>query len=91
MALQISVYASFEKQCVRKPRMLQEKVWKQVEMLRDDPTYPSLRVKKIRGTKLGKVWEASIDMTHRITFEYSADGTSIILRNCNGHEVLRQP
>ena len=89
MPLQVSFYPSFEKRCARKPPELQEKLWKQVEILRDNPGYPSLRVKKVRGA--GEIWEASIDMAHRMTFEYSADGSGIILRNCNGHEILRRP
>lgn len=57
-----------------------------------DSAYPSLRVKRVRGVKAGEeIWEASVDMSRRITFEYGDGGSTIIFRNCNGHEMLRQP
>jgi mRNA-degrading endonuclease YafQ of YafQ-DinJ toxin-antitoxin module len=77
----------FERAYRRKPEDLRQALKETVVRLKADPSYPSLRVKKIRGIK--DVWEASIDMKHRMTFEYSPDG--IILRNCNGHEALARP
>ena len=68
---------------------LQQAVIGAIELLKTDPSYPSLRVKKVRGIRSNDIWEASVAMKHRITFEYSTDG--IILRNCNGHEVFTQP
>ena len=91
MALAISHWRSFEKRSKRKSTVLQEKLWRQIELLRVDPQYPSLRVKKVRGVASDNIWEASIDMDHRLTFEYSDDGLTIILRNCNGHEVFNNP
>ena len=71
----------------RKTVDLQQAVTETIVQLKTDPSYPSLRVKKVRG--VNDVWEASIDMKHRMTFEYSSD--CIILRNCNGHEALARP
>lgn len=50
-------------------------------------THPSLRVKKIKGT--GYIWEASIDMNHRITFEKVQGG--IKLRVIGKHTILEKP
>lgn len=50
-------------------------------------THPSLRVKKIKGT--GYIWEASIDMDHRFTFEKIKGG--IRLRVIGKHKVLEKP
>jgi hypothetical protein len=50
-------------------------------------THPSLRVKRIRGTD--GIWEASIDMAHRFTFEKIEGG--IRLRVVGPHEVLNNP
>ena len=91
MSLDVSQYNSFKKRSERKTAALQKKMWEQIERLCDDPQYPSLRVKKVRGTGRAEIWEASIDMAHRITFEYNVDCSGIILRNCNGHEVFDQP
>ena len=77
----------FERAFKRKPADLRQALAEAIERLQADPSYPSLRVKKVRG--ISDVWEASIDMKHRLTFEYGPDG--IILRNCNGHEALARP
>jgi len=49
--------------------------------------HPSLRVKRIKGTD--GIWEASIDMAHKFTFEKIQDG--IRLRVIGRHEVLGNP
>ncbi len=48
---------------------------------------PSLRVKRIRGTK--RIWEASIDMDYRFTFEMIDGG--ILLRVIGKRAILSQP
>ena len=50
-------------------------------------THPSLRVKKIKGTD--GIWEASIDMDHRFTFEKIEGG--LRLRVVGAHKVLGKP
>ena len=86
--MQLSYTTSFDRNSQRKPRDLQKKLWEKVALLQENPQYPSLRTKRVRGTS--NIWEASVDMAHRITFEYTRD-RGIILRNCNGHEVLDRP
>ena len=49
--------------------------------------HPSLRIKRIKGTD--RIWEASIDMDHRFTFEKIEGG--ILLRVIGGHDVLQHP
>jgi uncharacterized coiled-coil DUF342 family protein len=49
--------------------------------------HPSLRIKKIKGTR--HIWEASIDMKHRFTFEKIKNG--IKLRVIGKHDILDQP
>lgn len=50
-------------------------------------THPSLRIKKIKGTEY--IWEASIDMNHRFTFEKIKNG--IKLRVIGKHNILDKP
>ncbi len=50
-------------------------------------THPSLRIKKIKGTK--NIWEASIDMSYRFSFEKIEDG--IRLRVIGKHDVFDKP
>ncbi len=78
----------FERAYKHKPDDLQQAVTETIVRLQTNRSHPSLRAKKVRGIK--DVWEASINMKHRMTFEYDADG-DIILRNCNGHEIFAQP
>lgn len=49
--------------------------------------HPSLRVKRIKGTE--GIWEASIDMAHRFTFEKIEGG--LRLRVIGRHAVLDNP
>ncbi len=49
--------------------------------------HPSLRIKKIKGTY--HIWEASIDMNHRFTFEKIENG--IRLRVIGKHNILDRP
>ena len=61
---------------------------KAIENLITNIKYPSLRVKKIKGTN--KIWEARAGRSLRMTFEIDAD--ILILRNIGHHdETLKQP
>jgi mRNA interferase RelE/StbE len=61
---------------------------KAIENLITNIKYPSLRVKKIKGT--GKIWEARVGRSLRMTFEIRAD--IVTLRNIGHHdETLKQP
>lgn len=50
-------------------------------------THPSLRIKKIKGAP--GIWEATIDMNHRFTFE-KLEG-AIRLRVIGKHDVIDRP
>ena len=50
---------------------------KKLDLLVDNPKHPSLRTKKIKGTK--DIFEASINMDIMITWEFYED--DILLRN----------
>ncbi len=61
---------------------------KAIEKLAADIDYPSLRVKKIKGT--GRIWEARVSRSIRMTFEIEND--TIVLRNIGHHDqALKQP
>ena len=55
------------------------------------PFQPSLRTKRIEGTK--SIFEASANMDIRISWEYSQTAEqTLILRNCGHHDdLLRNP
>ena len=55
------------------------------------PFHPSLRTKSIQGTKA--VFEASVNMDIRISWEYHSEvENTLLLRNCGHHdELLNKP
>lgn len=52
-----------------------------------DLRYPSLFVKKMKGTE--NIWEARVSDSLRITF--SLEGSEIYLRTTGHHDVLKNP
>jgi hypothetical protein len=57
-------------------------------LLEQNPGHPSLRIKKVAGT--AGIWEASITMKYRVTFEMHRD--RIVLRVIGEHDdALRRP
>jgi mRNA-degrading endonuclease YafQ of YafQ-DinJ toxin-antitoxin module len=60
-----------------------------LELLIENPQHPSLRTKKIQGAE--GIFEASITMAVRLTFQYMEDG-AILLRNIGEHDkTLKNP
>ena len=61
---------------------------KAIEMLVRDFRYPSLRMKRIRGT--AHIWEARVSRGYRMTFQIQGD--MIVLRNIGEHDAtLKNP
>jgi mRNA interferase RelE/StbE len=78
----------FKKTYQKLPKTLQDQVDKKLLLLEENPRHPSLRIKKIVGTP--DIWEASITMKYRITFQISKG--VIILRVIGEHDkALRNP
>lgn len=68
-------------------RMIKETLQK----IAEDSTHPSLRVKKMQGYHNPFVWEASVNMDIRITFQVDKPN-KLILRNCGHHDsALKKP
>ena len=60
-----------------------DQIVKFLKLIEENPQHPSLRVKKIQGTD--SIFEASINMTIRVTFEY-VKPCVIYLRNAGEHD-----
>jgi mRNA-degrading endonuclease RelE of RelBE toxin-antitoxin system len=71
----------------RLPREIQDQAYEKLALFLEDPSHPSLRVKKMKGT--AAIWEMSVTMNYRITFEVDAD--RVLLRRIGTHDVLREP
>ncbi|MBI2912587.1 MAG: hypothetical protein HYY03_01555 [Chloroflexi bacterium] len=71
----------------RLPKPIRDETYEKLALLLENPAHPSLRVKRIRGTE--RIWELSVTMNYRITFEMQGD--RLILRRVGTHDVLRSP
>jgi len=66
------------------PKEIQDAFDQKLPLFLKDMSHPSLRVKRIQGTK--DRWEGSITMKYRFTFEFS--GGNLIIRAIGAHDVL---
>lgn len=65
-----------------------ERARKAIRLLLENPRHPSLRVKRVQGTR--HIWEARVCRSCRMTFEIHGD--TYLLRNIGEHdEVLKRP
>lgn len=79
---------TFKKGFKRLPREIKAQAEKQLILLLKNFCYPSLRVKKIKGTKY--IWEARISKNYRFTFQ--KQDNIIILRKIGAHKrTLKRP
>ena len=74
----------FKKQYQALPKDIQQTFNEKLRLFLEDTSHPSLRVKKIQGTK--DIWEASITMKYRFTFHFEAD--AVIFRAIGTHDIL---
>ena len=76
----------FKKSFKALPQKVQSAFEKKLELFLKDMTHPSLRVKRIQGTK--DRWEGSVTMKYRFTFQFTDD--SVIFRNIGTHKILEK-
>ena len=69
------------------PSEVQQHVKKTLTLLQTNPTYPSLRHRKMAGQV--DIYEVSVSMQYRIT--YQKIGDTAYLRKVGTHDILRQP
>jgi mRNA-degrading endonuclease YafQ of YafQ-DinJ toxin-antitoxin module len=65
----------------------QELVMDKIELLEDDPFYPSLRSKKFHARS--EYYECSVNMDIRILWQYE-NGRIILLLNVGHHDMLKK-
>lgn len=76
------------------PKHIRKKTAKAFVLFKENPTHPSLGVKKMKGHE--GIWEGRIDQKYRFTFHYedqSKTGEPIcVFRNIDNHdECLKNP
>ena len=75
---------AFKKGYKSLPDKIQKAFDHKFELLLHDLSHPSLRVKRIQGTR--DRWEGSVTMKYRFTFQW--DGTILIFRRIGTHDIL---
>jgi mRNA-degrading endonuclease YafQ of YafQ-DinJ toxin-antitoxin module len=79
----------FEESLAVQPDEIVELFEKKLEIFLTNIFHPSFRTKKIRGLKRTIIWEASLTMDYRFTFQIGEDDT-IIFRNIGKHSILNK-
>ncbi|MDA3894602.1 MAG: hypothetical protein PF482_00490 [Desulfobacteraceae bacterium] len=74
----------FKKQYKALPKKIQQAFNEKLELLLNDMLHPSLRIKKIQGTK--NKWEGSVTMKYRFTFHFEEN--TVVFRAIGTHDML---
>jgi len=74
----------FRKEYRKFPPAIQMSFDNKLTYLINDRSHPSLRIKRIQGTK--DIWEGSVSMKYRFTFEVQEK--TIIFRAIGTHDIL---
>ena len=82
--MKISWTDCFTKEYHKLSKEIQKRFDEKIQLFSQNPRHPSLRVKKMSGT--GQIWEASITMQYRWTFEWTKE--VIKLRHIGTHDIL---
>lgn len=74
----------FKKEYGALPKKIQKTFDEKLSLFLDNLLHPSLRVKRIQGTK--NRWEGSITMNYRFTFEFAEN--TVVFRTIGTHDTL---
>lgn len=89
MAKKVTTYQfskRFKKEYNNLPREIQKAFDQKLQLFLQEMSHPSLRVKRIQGTKTR--WEGSVTMKYRFTFEFLENG--LIFRTIGTHDILNR-
>jgi mRNA-degrading endonuclease YafQ of YafQ-DinJ toxin-antitoxin module len=79
----------FEESLAAQPDDIIDLFEKKLEIFLTNIFHPSFRTKKIKGLKKNIIWEASLTMDYRFTFQIGENDT-IIFRNIGKHFILNK-
>jgi len=85
--MKIKTTRRFDKDYACLPGEIKDLLDQKLKLFFENQSHPSLRVKKMAGHP--GIWEASITMQYRFTFEIQSD--TYILRRTGTHDVLNTP
>jgi mRNA-degrading endonuclease YafQ of YafQ-DinJ toxin-antitoxin module len=87
MAYQLTFTQHFQKHFNILTAQEKKQLKNKLELLAEDPGHPSLRTKRIKGSK--NLFECSVNMSIRIIWYYE-NNTIIILVDVGHHDILKQ-
>jgi mRNA-degrading endonuclease RelE of RelBE toxin-antitoxin system len=79
----------FEESLAAQPDEIIDLFEKKLEIFLTNIFHPSFRTKKIKGLKKPIIWEASLTMNYRFTFQIE-ENDKIIFRNIGKHPILNK-
>ena len=86
----IKTSKDFEKEFKKLPTDLKELAKKKLQLFLNNPSHPSLRIKKVQGYHEDpSIMELSVTMAIRMTFQNFSD--FLYLRHIGTHEIFRSP
>lgn len=85
--MEIILTDPFKKDYEKLPKQIQIRTDKQLKFLLENPYYPSLSIKKIRGET--DIWKGRISKDYRFTFKISGD--KFIIRRIGHHSITKTP
>ncbi len=86
MKIKIQFSDKFKRELKKLPKEAKIQLEKKLDYFMLDLSYPSLRIKKIKGSFF---WEMSVNMDIRITFE--KEENYFFFRRIGTHEILKNP
>jgi len=87
LARELRTTRVFDRSFQRLLSVIQEQALAKLDLFQSDAAHPSLRVKRVKGTD--RVWEMTVTMNYRITFEVVGD--VVLLRRIGTHDIVRNP
>jgi mRNA interferase RelE/StbE len=87
MSFKITYSDKFKKSYKKLTPKEQIQVKNKIELLIQNPFYPSLRTKKIKGTKF--FYESSVNMSIRLIWHFE-DELLILMIDVGQHDILKQ-
>lgn len=87
--MKIEFAKDFRKKLQKLDPKIQKLFFNELEYFVTDIHHPSLRVKKMSGYKNHEIWELSLTMNFRVTFEIGKN--LIFFRKIGDHKILQNP
>ena len=86
MSFRITTEPKFRKRLEKKTTSQQGAILECISRLAQDQRYPGLKTSRIKGKSS---WEARIDDTNRLEWEYGQPGEIILINHCTHNAIYR--